>query len=158
MSPFTSSILKAGLLVGTLDIAAAGLHYTVKTGGKPPWPVLQFIASGLFGPAAFGGGMPMMLAGLLLHYCIAFAFTAFFYWAFGRLRRYAINKIWLGVGYGLFVWAVMNLVVVPLSRTPPQPFAVDNAILNIVILIVCMGIPLAVLANSFYGQKNATHP
>ncbi len=152
MSPFTLSILKAGLLVGTLDIAAACLQYAVKTGGKPPWPVLQFIASGLFGPAAFRGGTAMMGAGLFLHYCIAFAFTAFFYWGFGRLRRYAAHKIWLGAGYGVFVWAVMNLVVVPLSRTPPQPFAVGDALLNVVILVVCMGIPLAVRAGSFYRQ------
>ncbi len=157
MNPFTLGLLKAGLLVGTLDIAAACLHYAVKTGGKLPWPVLQYIASGLFGPAAFRGGMPTVLAGLFLHYCIAFAFTALFYRGFDRLKRYVGNKIWLGVAYGLFVWAVMNLVVVPLSNTPPQPFAVGDALINAVILIVCMGIPLAVRANPFDQQTKAAH-
>ncbi len=154
MNPFTVNVLKAGLLVGTADIAAASLHYTLRTGGKPPWPVLQFIASGIFGPEAFRGGIAMPMAGLLLHYCIAFAFTAFFYWRFGTLRRYLRNTIWLGVGYGLFVWAVMNLVVVPLSNVPPQPFALGNALINVAILVLCMGIPLAVMANgTFVGKR-----
>jgi hypothetical protein len=155
MNPFASNVLKAGLLVGTLDIIAAGLHYALQTGGKPPWPVLLYIASGIFGPEAFRGGIALMLAGLFLHYCIAFAFTAFFYWKFNRLRRYARSTILLGVGYGLLIWAVMNLVVVPLSNVPPQPFALGNALINVAILIICMGIPLAVMANGKYAGKAA---
>ncbi|MBD0257706.1 MAG: hypothetical protein ICV83_18490 [Cytophagales bacterium] len=157
VSPLPLHILKAGLLVGTLDIAAACLYYAVKTGRQPPWPVLQYIASGLFGPAAFGGGMPTMLAGLFLHYCIAFAFTAFFYRGVGRLRRYVGNKIWLDVAYGLLIWAGMNLVVVPLSNAPPQPFAVGDALLNAVILIVCVGIPRAVRAHPLNQPTKAAH-
>jgi uncharacterized membrane protein len=61
----------------------------------------------------------------------------------------------LGVGYGLLIWAVMNLVVVPLSNVPPQPFALGNALINVAILIICMGIPLAVMANGKYAGKAA---
>jgi uncharacterized membrane protein YagU involved in acid resistance len=148
-------MLKAGLLVGTLDIVAASLHYAIQTGGNPPWPVLQYIASGLFGQEAYRGGIAMMLAGLFFHYCIAFAFTSFFFWLYGSLRRYASSPIWIGVLYGLFVWAVMNLVVVPLSKIPPRPFTLGNVLINVVILVVCMGIPLAVVTNSFYKEMHA---
>jgi uncharacterized membrane protein YagU involved in acid resistance len=138
--------------VGTLDIGAALLLFTLQTGGKPPWVVLQYIASGLFGQAAYAGGLTMHAAGLLLHYCIAFAFTLFFFRLFVPLKRYVGNTLLIGVGYGVFAWAVMNLVVVPLSGIPRQPFAPVDALINAAILVICLGIPLALMAQSFYRK------
>ena len=154
MRTLAATVVKAGLLVGTLDIGAAFLLYTLQTGGKPPWVVLQFIASGLFGPAAFAGGMRMHAAGLLLHYCIAFAFTLFFFRIFPSLKRRVGHTLLIGVGYGLFTWAVMNLVVVPLSGTPRQPFALGNALINAAILVVCMGVPLAAMAHAYDRNRH----
>ncbi len=153
MRNVAATVLKAGLLVGTLDIGAAFLYYTLRTGGKPPWVVLQYIASGLFGPAAYAGGMRMHAAGLLLHYGIAFAFTLFFFRIFSFLKRRAGHTLLIGVGYGLFTWAVMNLVVVPLSGIPRPPFAWSDALINAAILVVCMGIPLAAMAHAYYQKR-----
>jgi hypothetical protein len=58
-----------------------------------------------------------------------------------------------GIVYGLFVWAVMNLVIVPLSRIGHRPFNPVNAVINLLILIVCMGIPLSIMANNFYRRN-----
>ena len=102
MSTLAATVVKAGLLVGILDIAAAFLYYTLRTGGEPPWMVLQYIASSLFGPAAYAGGMRMHAAGLLLHYCIAFAFTLFFFRIFPFLKRRVGRTLLIGIGYGLF--------------------------------------------------------
>jgi hypothetical protein len=65
-----SKILKAGLIVGTLDILAAFIQYAIKT-GKNPTVVLKFIASGVFGKEAFNGGTMMNVYGLIFHFVIA---------------------------------------------------------------------------------------
>ncbi len=71
---FIPSVLKAGFIVGTLDILAAFINYYINT-GKSPEPVLKFIASGVFGKSAFTIGNEMLAWGLLFHYGIAFIFT-----------------------------------------------------------------------------------
>jgi uncharacterized membrane protein YagU involved in acid resistance len=95
----------------------------------------------------------MMLAGLLLHYSIAFASAIFFFWLFPKVKWLSANKVLTGIIYGVFIWMVMNLIVVPASRIGHQPFDVVNAIINMLILIVCIGIPLSFAASSFYKNK-----
>lgn len=147
-------IIKAGLLVGTLDILAAFIHYIIVSGKSNPLIVLKFIASGIFGNEAFSDGNIMIIAGLILHYIIALGFTLFFFWLFPKLNLLSKNKILTGITYGIFIWLIMNIVVVPLSHTPDQPFDVVSAFINVVILVVCIGIPLSLMANSFYKKVN----
>ena len=151
MNNSVSEIIKAGVIVGTLDILSAFIYYSIKT-GKNPLNILLFIASGLFGKEAFAGGNKMMMIGLILHYFIAFAFTIFFFWIFPRIKAFAKNKLLTGIVYGIFIWVVMNLAVVPLSNISSRPFDVTNAIINVLILIVCIGIPLSYLASRFYKK------
>lgn len=152
MNNSVSKIIKAGVIVGTLDILSAFIYYSIKT-GKNPLNILLFIASGLFGKEAFtGGNKMMMMIGLILHYFIAFAFTIFFFWIFPRIKGFAKNKLLAGIVYGIFIWVVMNLAVVPLSNISSRPFDVTNAIINVLILIVCIGIPLSYLASRFYKK------
>ena len=152
MNNSVSKIIKAGVIVGTLDILSAFIYYSIKT-GKNPLNILLFIASGLFGKEAFtGGNKMMMMIGLILHYFIAFAFTIFFFWIFPRIKAFAKNKLLTGIVYGIFIWVVMNLAVVPLSNISSRPFDVTNAIINVLILIVCIGIPLSYLASRFYKK------
>jgi len=154
MNHLFSKIIKAGLIVGTLDIFSAFIHYLIKTGQRHPLDVLKFIASGIFGKEASSGGTAMILAGLILHYIIAFAFTIFFFWIFPKIKFFSKNKILTGAVYGIFIWVVMNLVVVPLSNIPHRPFNIVNVIINVIILIVCIGIPLSFMANTFYKKVN----
>ena len=143
-------ILKAGLIIGTLDILAAFLYYFLRTGNEP-FKILKFIAGGFFGEKAFTGDIPMYLFGLLFHYLIALCFSLFFFLFFSRigfLKNYPLVR---GMIYGLFVWTIMNLVVVPLSKLPPRPFEPVNVIINMIILIICIGIPLSYLAGA--GKK-----
>jgi hypothetical protein len=46
------------------------------------------------------------------------------------------------------------MLVVPLSQIGPRPFNLSNAIINALILIVCIGIPLAFIAGKFYRNRN----
>lgn len=136
-------ILFAGFLVGSLDILSAFVDYYIQT-GKGPEGVLKFVASGVFGQSAFSGGAMMIFSGLLFHYIIAFCFTIFFIWLYPRLPFLSKNIIVTAVMYGLFVWLLMNLVVVPLSNVPKTPFPFFKIVKGLLILICLIGLPLAV--------------
>ena len=57
-----SAILLTALLAGTLDAAAAVVHYIIAT-GKNPLVIFPYIASGVFGKAAFSGESIMVFWG-----------------------------------------------------------------------------------------------
>lgn len=148
-----AEIIKAGAIVGTLDILSAFIYYCIKTGETKFLDILKYIASGIFGKEAFSGGNMMIAAGLILHYIIAFSFTIFFFWLYPKTPVLSKNKILTGIIYGTFNWMVMNFIVVPSSNIPHRPFNIANAVINVIILIVCIGIPLSFMANNFYKEK-----
>src|ERR1700687_2662567 len=152
MSQKYQKIILAGFFVGTLDMLSAFIHVWIKTGQPHIFDILKFIASGLFGKEASSGGTGMILAGLFFHYLIAFIFTIFFFWLYPKIRTASRNRLLTGIVYGFFVWAVMNLVVVPLSRVPHRTFSLSNAIINIAILMICVGIPLSLMTGSFFKK------
>jgi hypothetical protein len=154
MNKTAAQILKAGLLVGTLDILAAFIYFFIQTGNDKVSIVLKYIASGVFGKSAMSSGVEMIIAGLIFHYIIAFAFTQVFFWLFSKIKMARQHTVLSGILYGAFVWAVMNLIVVPLSEIGSRPFDWENALIDLLILIVCMGIPLSLMAHAFYKRKS----
>ncbi len=56
------------------------------------------------------------------------------------------------MGYGLFAWTLMHLVVVPLSRVPARPFDATNAIIRAVSLVACIGFPVSLLTRRHFGR------
>jgi uncharacterized membrane protein YagU involved in acid resistance len=143
------AILKTGLIAGTLDILAA----IVILAKMNAVGVLQYIASGVFGKEAFSGGTIMAIAGLIFHYIIAFSFTTFYFIVFPYVPFLGKQKLVGGVLYGAFVWSVMNLIIVPLSSTNKSPLTWNGASLNVAILIVCIGLPISLLASKYYSSK-----
>ena len=152
MNRLFSKMLTAGFVVGTFDILSAFIHYFIKTGQTHFSDVLRFVASGYFGTAAVTGGRSMIFAGLIIHYLIAFAFTVFFFLLFPKIKTFSKNKILTGIVYGIFVWVVMNIIVLPFSNIAYRPFHISNALINVIILIVCVGIPLSFMADTFYNK------
>ena len=144
--------IKAGLIVGTLDISAACIQYFIKT-GKGPAGVLKFVASGIFGKDAFTNNTVMIIMGLLFHFIIAMLFTFFFFWLTAKIPALLKAKLLTGIIYGIFIWTVMNVIILPLSNTPPLPFKITNAVIAASILIVCIGIPLAFLRPVISNNK-----
>jgi pimeloyl-ACP methyl ester carboxylesterase len=118
--PTGRAIAVGGAAVGVLD-AADGVAYFGVTAGQNPIQVLQYIASGALGPAAFSGGLPAAALGAALHFALAYGFTAAFMLAWRQLP--ALRAAWApaGLAYGAAVWALMNLVVLPMSRVPQAP-------------------------------------
>src|SRR5690349_18051245 len=110
------AILVGGCVAGVCDITYAIVFSGFR--GVPALRVLQSVASGLLGAAAFKGGVAIGALGLFLHFVIALSAATIFYlasrWVPFLLRRPIIS----GVIYGLIIYAVMNLVVLPLSAYP----------------------------------------
>jgi len=139
---YARKALAAGLIAGTLDIAAAFIQYYLRT-GKNPLGVLTFIASGVFGKKAFSGGYEMAAAGLLFHYIIALSFTFFFFWLASRIPSIVKTRIITGILFGIFIWAFMQFITLPLSGTPPVHFDLQRALVAAGILVVCIGLPVS---------------
>jgi hypothetical protein len=111
-----AAVLLGGSAAGFLDIIFA----IVRNGllGIPAKAVLQSVASGIWGRAAYHGGSAMALVGLLLHFAMTIAMAAIFAAIFQRVA--IARRHWLASGllFGLVVYIAMNLAVVPLSRFP----------------------------------------
>lgn len=125
-------VLSAGLVVGTLDMLAAFLHYFLKTHNNPI-VVLHFIASGVFGDRAYSGGLSMALWGLLFHFIIAFAFTVLFFLLYRSSRFIQRLGILFSVIYGAFMWSVTQFIVIPLSHiSSVAPLSFTGVVLPLV--------------------------
>jgi uncharacterized membrane protein YagU involved in acid resistance len=151
----TRAILVTGLLAGVLDGAAAVGLYMYR-GGRAPARIFNFIASGVFGPAAMTGGTPMVIAGVGFHLLIAVGWTALYFLAarqFEVLRRHFIGA---AAVYGVFVWIMMNKVVLPLSRVQMGPAPTWNSIaIGALVLVVCIGFPVSLGARWYFSQPAA---
>lgn len=145
------AILWAGIVVGTLDILAAIIQTLIY--GRNPLGMLQYIASGIFGEASFSGGYPFAVYGLIFHYGIAFGWTVCFFLIYPKMNLLSKNKFLTGFVYGLFVWLIMNRVVLPLSNVPSAPFNLARSIMAMLILVCAIGLPLSFLGHRYYTNK-----
>jgi hypothetical protein len=148
---FISTLLITALIAGTLDMLGAIANYMIN-GGKNPTVIFQYIASAVFGKTAYDGSISMMAAGLLFHYIIAFIFTLFFFFLFPKLKLLSANSFLIAIPYGIFVWAVMNLIVLRLTRLAPVPFDLQKAAIAALILILCIGLPVVIGAKKYYRK------
>jgi hypothetical protein len=144
-------IAGAGLLIGVLDISDAFIFYGLH--GVPLPRVLQGIASGFLGRAAFAQGHRSALLGLVLHFLIAFAVATIYLLASRRLPL-SRHPLPFGTLYGVAVYVVMNYVVLPLSKVVPKPhFSPVPFVNGVAALIVCVGIPVALIARRYVPQQ-----
>ncbi|PZR28540.1 MAG: hypothetical protein DI535_06575 [Citrobacter freundii] len=148
------AILKAWLIAGTMDILSAFIKFILE-GKTNVEVILKYIASGLLGTSAMRGGAGTAAFGLFLHYVIALIFTVILFFLYGKLKLIRFNPVLIGILYGIFTWLVMNLVVVPYSKVPrpPGPFNWPQAVIAALILIVCIGLPVSLIARKYYLYK-----
>jgi hypothetical protein len=145
------ALLFGTLTVGTLDLLDAFVFFGLR--GVAPVRILQSIASGWLGKAAFQGGAGVALLGLGSHYFIAFGIVATFLLASRQWPALTERPALYGPLYGVVVYLIMNFVVIPLSAassgrlTPP---VVANGVL---IHIVGVGLPSALFARAAAGGR-----
>jgi hypothetical protein len=118
-------LVRAGLLTGVADglfsSALATLAY-----GSTVTRLFQGVASTLLGPTALTGGARTAAVGVLMHFGVAFGWSAVFLVLVQRsrwlrevlVRRYGVVTI--AAIYGPAIWMVMSLAVIPaLVHRPP---------------------------------------
>jgi hypothetical protein len=125
-SDTVSRLLRAGVLTGVVDglfssvLSVAFYHSTVAR-------LFQGVAGAVLGNEAFAGGISTAALGVLMHFGVAFAWSAVFLffvmrsrWVRERLASpYGVIKV--AAVYGPFIWLVMSLVVIPLLvQRPPS--------------------------------------
>lgn len=143
-SNWLTAVLLAGLLAGTLDIAAAMLTSASK--GVQPLVVLQSVASGLLGRDAYRGGVTTALLGLLQHFAIMQVIAALYAAATQQLAALSRRPFRFGALYGMAVYFFMKAVVLPLSAFPGKPsYALAALATGITVHVLCVGWPIALL-------------
>jgi hypothetical protein len=140
------AVVGGALVVGVLDLLDALLFFGAR--GVPPVPILHSIASGLLGRAAFRGGAATAVLGVLLHFLIAFGVVAVYYAASRVMPRLRRQPLLYGPLYGLLVYAVMNVIVVPLSAAPDGPKPWPVLVNGLLIHMLGVGLPAALAARA----------
>ena len=142
-TPFLSVPI-AGIVAGTLDLIAAFIQNGLR--GIGPVRILQSIASGLLGTASYSKGASSAVLGLFLHFFIATTAALVYYVASRRLRPLLTRPLVWGPIYGVIVWLVMNLIVLPLSAFPQRlSFTPMNVATGLWIHIFFVGLPIALI-------------
>ncbi|MHA4808098.1 hypothetical protein ACX0G9_08320 [Flavitalea flava] len=149
---FIKIVLLAGLLAGTLDAISASIS-AIAQGINNPARVFIFVASVALGKSVLlTGGSGIAIVGLLIHFFIAYSFTLFFFLIYPKLPILAKNRVLTAVVYGLFVWIVMNLIVLPIAGRPFH-FRAVNTPVNILILMFAIGLPVSFIAYRYFKKR-----
>jgi hypothetical protein len=130
-------ILVGGLVAGGLDLTAAFISFGR---GMP-----LGIASGLLGSQALKGGMGTWILGVVLHFVIAFSAAAIYCLSSLRLKFLRDHFFVCGLFYGIAVFLVMNLIVLPISAVPFKigPFTVAGLIQGLLVHMLIIGLPIS---------------
>ena len=124
---------------------AAGLFDHLSAVHTYGWGVSRGVASGLLGKAALQGGAFTWTLGLVLHFFIAFSAAAIYCLSSLRLRFLRDHFLVCGVFYGIAVYLVMNLIVLPLSAFPFPigPFTVPTLRQGLLVHMILIGLPIS---------------
>jgi hypothetical protein len=141
---FWPAFATATLVAGTLDILSAFLFAGI--GGLHPLDVLRFVASGPFGDS-LGRGNEWAAVGLLVDFAITACMVGAYLAVSPRVPALLRHPVAAGIAYGLFLWLVMNWIVVPLrwpaAPVPDSLYEISNGLFSHCILV---GLPIALIA------------
>lgn len=148
--PVAFNVVAGGFVVATLDLVYACSFWAMLR-HVPPAHVMQYIASGALGQAAFAGGMATALIGAGFHYFIATMMVLAYTLASGRYRELIRHPVRYGLPYGLLLWGVMTHVVVPLSHAQPSARPLLLAVVTNFQMHLLLGILCAWFARRAHG-------
>ncbi len=148
-----AAIFYGGLIAGTLD-AADGVVAYYFIGGLNPIQVLQSIASGFYGAAAFQRGFAGALVGLLAHFFIAFAVAAIYVGATRFLPMSRRDAAMWGMTYGAAGFILTNFVVLPHTAVAKSPFSLPLLLNGVLTHALLVGLPIALAARRITNQPS----
>jgi len=142
------TIVYGGLTIGIMDGLAASINAGIR--GVTPDMVFHYVASALIGrEASYNGGIPTVLMGILMHFCVAFG-AATGYYILSRLNPGILRYPFIsGPLYGVFVYFFMGWLIIPVTAAPKLPFSVAGMLTGIFVHIICVGSPPAFIARRF---------
>jgi hypothetical protein len=134
------------LVAGAFDITYA-IVFSYFRSGTAPSRILQSVASGALGRAAYEGGTRTAALGLGFHFLNAFIITTIFFLVARSWPALVRKPIAIGAAYGLVVYLVMNYVVIPLSAIAivPRP-AMAVWMSGVLVHMFLIGVPIALAA------------
>lgn len=137
------AITGGGIMAGSLDLISAFISYG--------WGVPRGIASGLLGERAFHGGLVTWVLGVILHFLIAFSAATVYCLSSRKLEFLKEHFFVCGLFYGIAVFLVMNLVVLPLSAVPWKvgPFTLAGLIQGLLVHMFLIGLPIGFCLRKF---------
>jgi hypothetical protein len=142
-----SYIIAAGFIAGSLDALAA--IFILSHGNASA--IFRFISSGIYGKTAFTSS-GMVQLGIVLHYFIAYCFTAFYFLVCKYVVFLNKNILVSAVVYGLFIYTIMNIVVFSFSNVTISPRTVTGVTKNLVILMICIALPIVYLFKAYRSK------
>ncbi|MFC5569987.1 hypothetical protein ACFPN1_07950 [Lysobacter yangpyeongensis] len=109
-------VLCGGLAIALTDFVYCVLYWSPQ--GVPPARLLQGIAAGALGRAAFHGGTATALLGAGFQWLIGCGFVLAYALVAMHVRLLREHAARFGIAYGLLLYLLMNGIVVPLSAAP----------------------------------------
>lgn len=143
------TMLTGGLIAGALDLTFAFVFYWPQ--GARPRSTLQFIASGVLGPASFDGGWASAALGAFFHFFISVCAAGIYTVASRRCAFLTRRWVIAGAIFGVLMYIAMRYVVVPLSAIKPHPIKVGNAVGELFSHVFFFGMVIA------YAASRAAH-
>lgn len=139
-------ILAGGFVAGTFDLILAFISFG--------WAVPRAIAAGLLGTRAFHGGTGTWILGLILHYFIAYSAAAVYCAASRKLDFLKPHFVVCGMFYGIGLFLVMNLVVLPLSGLHAAgPYQLRGLVQGLLVHMIFIGLPIGLCLYRFSPQQ-----
>jgi len=120
-------IAMTAAIVAVLDALFAIVLYVVIMHVTTPARIFQSIAASLLGRASFDGGAQTVGLGMLIHVSVATGWTLVFAAALRMLEplERAVTStrgaLIVGAAYGVLIWVMMDLVLIPLTQSRPTP-------------------------------------
>ena len=136
-----AAILVGGGVAGLIDILYAIGANLPK--GVAPIRILQSVASGLLGRAAYQGGVATALLGTVLHFAMTIAMAALFVAAVRAVPTLRQHLLAAGLAYGALIYFAMRWIVVPISRFPGDLRSIQPVELAVHVIGVGLVIALA---------------
>ena len=76
-----------------------------------------------------------------------------YFMAYPKIGLLSKNESLMGLIYGLGIWLVMNLLILPSSNIPKGPFDVGLAITGIIWHMILVGLPIAIITGKYFSEK-----
>jgi hypothetical protein len=144
------AIFIGGFIAGLLDLICAFIAF----GARAP----RGIAGGLVGRVAIQGGAGYYVLGIALHFFIALSAAAVYYGASRELKFLKEYPFVCGLFYGIAIFLVMNLIVLPLSAIHFKgPFTMSGLDQGLLVHMFLIGLPIAYSVSIFSRGRQSRH-